>query len=63
MLIRLRWFLLGVLSSVGALGWLAVQVKRARERLTPGNLARQGARGFADVLDTIAERVAPPHQD
>ena len=59
MLVRLRWFVLGVLSSVGALGWLAVQVKRARERLTPANLARQGARGFADALDLLAERVAP----
>ncbi len=59
MLIRLRWFVLGVLSSVGVLGWLAVQVKRARERLTPANLARRGARGFADVLDSLAERVAP----
>jgi hypothetical protein len=44
---------------MGALGWLAVQVKRARERLTPANLARQGARGFADALDALAERVAP----
>ncbi len=59
MLVRLRWFLLGALSSAGALGWLAVQVKRARERLTPANLARRGARGFADVLDALAERVAP----
>ena len=60
-LVRLRWFFLGVLSSLGALGWLAVQVRKARERLTPANLARRGARGVADTLEVIAERVAPSH--
>jgi hypothetical protein len=59
MLVRLRWFLLGALTSAGALGWLAVQVKRARERLTPANLARRGARRVADGVDALAEWVAP----
>ncbi|MFQ5554307.1 MAG: hypothetical protein ACE5GC_02910 [Acidimicrobiia bacterium] len=59
MLVRLRWFVLGALSSIGVLGWLAVQVKRARDKLTPANLARRGAHGFADALDALAERVAP----
>jgi len=58
-IVRLRWFFLGALSSIGAIGWLVVKVKRARERLTAANLARSSVRSFADALDAIAERVAP----
>jgi hypothetical protein len=59
MLVRVRWFVLGALSSMGAMAFVAAQVKKARERLTPANLARGGARSLASLLDAAADRVAP----
>ena len=39
---------------MGLLGWLTLQAIRARERITPGNLARQGARTVAGLLDVLS---------
>lgn len=60
MLVRLRWFLYGMLVTLAAVTYMASQVRRARERLTPRNLARSGAGGLADWLDATADRIAPP---
>lgn len=59
MFMRMRWFAVGVLSSVGVLAYLATQAKRARERLTVRALARSGGRGVASLLDRAADRIAP----
>jgi hypothetical protein len=59
MLVRIRWFVIGAATSLGAVAYVAGQLRRARERLTPGNLARGGARSMADMLDHVADRVAP----
>ena len=59
MLLRIRWFIMGVAASLGAIGYLANQVRKARERMTPRNIAKSGMRGVADLLDTAAEVVKP----
>jgi hypothetical protein len=57
MLLRIRWFIMGAMASVGAIGYLANQLRKARERITPRNLARGGLLGVADLLDDAADRV------
>ncbi len=59
MLLRIRWFILGAVASVGFVTYLANQLRRARERLTPRNLANTGMRSVAEMLDTAADVVAP----
>jgi hypothetical protein len=59
MLLRFRWFLIGAATSLGAAAYVASQVRRARQRLTPGNLAREGAHGVASLIDRAADRIAP----
>lgn len=61
MLLRLRWFLFGAFSSMTALTYLAVQVRRAKRRLAPASLVRSGRRGLASSLDRAADRIDPPH--
>lgn len=56
---RIRWFIVGALASLGVVGYLAAQVRKARERLTPRNLARRGLSGVADLLDTASDAVRP----
>ncbi len=59
MFLRIRWFVVGVLSSVGAMAYLAAQVKRARERLSTASLARSGGRSVASLLERAADRIDP----
>lgn len=59
MLLRIRWFVLGALSSLGAIAYLAVQVRIARERLSPAALRRSGSRTVTTLLDRTADRLAP----
>lgn len=59
MLLRIRWFAIGVVSSLGAVTYLAAQVKKARQRLSPQNVAKVGASGLAGLLDTVADRISP----
>jgi hypothetical protein len=63
MLLRVRWFTIGVLSSMGVLAYLVTQVKRARERLDARALARSGGRTVAAMLGRAATRISPdePH--
>jgi hypothetical protein len=59
MFLRIRWFTLGVIASLGAAAYAANQLRRMRERLTPQNLAREGVRGLAGVLEAAADRLEP----
>lgn len=61
MFVRIRWFVLGALSAFGLLSYLATQLKRARQQITPANLVRKGGRSVAGVLDTTADRIDPRH--
>ncbi len=61
MFLRIRWFAVGVLSSLGAIAFLAAQAKKARERLTAKALMRSGGRGVASLFDRAANRIAPDH--
>lgn len=60
MLVRIRWFLVGAVSSLGVIAYLASQIRRAREKLTPRNVARAGMQTVADALDTAARRIEAP---
>jgi hypothetical protein len=60
MLLRIRWFLIGALSAAAGAVYVADQLRRARERMTPANLAKGGARSLAGVIDAAADRIAPP---
>jgi len=60
MLVRIRWFLVGALSSLGVIAYLAKQIRRARDRLTPRNVARAGMQTVADALDNAARRIEAP---
>jgi hypothetical protein len=62
MLLRIRWFVVGALASLGLFGYLAAQLRKARERLTPHNLARHGKRAVADLLDSAAETIRPDEE-
>lgn len=63
MFTRIRWFILGAVTATGVLGYLAKQVRKARERLTPRSLANSGLRGFARALDSAADAVQPARQE
>lgn len=59
MFLRIRWFVAGALSSLGAFAYLANELRKARERMTPRNLANTGLKGVAKVFDTAADAVQP----
>ena len=63
MLLRIRWFIMGAAASVGLVAYLASQLKRARERMTPRNLTNSGMRGVARLLDQAADAVEPRRED
>jgi len=50
---------MGGLASIGALSYLAAQVRKARQKLTPRNIINSGMKGAADLLDTAAAAVQP----
>ena len=60
MFVRMRWFAIGVLTSVGAMSYLAAQVKRAREKITTRAMLRSSGRTAASLLDKAADRISPP---
>ena len=59
MLLRIRWFAIGVASSVGVMAYLAAQVKRARERLSARAMVQSGGQAVASLFDRVADRVTP----
>ncbi|MDX1690145.1 MAG: hypothetical protein R3290_03875 [Acidimicrobiia bacterium] len=58
MLVRIRWFLFGVVATAWSGAMVLTRLVRVRERLTPQNVAREGTRMAADALDRLAETVA-----
>ncbi len=62
MFLRMRWFVIGVATALGGVAYLADQLRKARERMTPRNLANTGLRSVADILDTAADAVKPDAQ-
>ncbi len=58
MFVRMRWFTIGVLASVGMMAYVANQLRRARERFTPRAVARQTGHAVADALDAVASSVS-----
>ena len=62
MFVRMRWFTLGVLVSLGAVAYMANQVRRVRERFTAASVGRAAGRAVAEALDTAAA-VIGPHSD
>ena len=59
MLLRIRWFVMGVLASLGLVSYLMNQVRRARERLTARSLTNTGLGGVARLLDSAADGLQP----
>jgi predicted RND superfamily exporter protein len=59
MFVRLRWFVFGVLASFGFFAYLANQLRRMRDAITPFNLAKGIANVAADALDSAARRLSP----
>ena len=59
MLLRIRWFLLGVLGAVGGGAYVLVKLRAMRERLTPRNVGRAAAMAAADALDMVGSMVEP----
>jgi hypothetical protein len=59
MLLRIRWFVVGALASLGVVGYLTTRLRKARERLSPRNLARHTKRAVADLLDNVADTIRP----
>lgn len=63
MVLRIRWFIMGALASIGLVSYAAAQLRKARERLTPRNLANSGMRSVARLFDTAADAVQPTAQN
>ncbi len=59
MFVRIRWFAAGAIATMGGMGYLAAQVKKARQKLTPANLLAAGKQQAASWLDGAADRVSP----
>jgi len=57
MFVRIRWFLIGVASTLGVGMWLVTVVKRARERLTPAAMGRAAAVTGAGLLEATGRRL------
>jgi hypothetical protein len=58
MLVRIRWFLFGVVVALGGGVMVVGRLVRLRRRLTPANLARACADTAARWLERAAETVA-----
>ena len=59
MFVRIRWFIAGIVAAVGGMSFLASQLRKARQKLTPANLVIAGKRHAAYWIDAVADRIAP----
>ncbi len=57
MLLRIRWFLLGVLAVIATAAYAAVRTPYLRRRLTGPAIRDAGLRGAADLLEAASVRV------
>ncbi len=62
MLVRIRWFLLGVAAALGGGVVVVGRLVRLRRRLTPANLARASGDAAALWLERAAEALAGDEQ-
>ncbi len=63
MFVRLRWFVLGVLSTLGGGAYVLAKLRRMRARLSPRNLAKASTLAAADALSLAGKLVAPKSGD
>ena len=59
MLLRIRWFVLGLATAIGGGAWVISKAVRMRERLSPAGLRRAGALVTADVFSAASRAVQP----
>ena len=59
MFMRLRWFLLGVMATVGATAYVVSRARRLRERLSAETVVRVGALTVADLMEAAGHRIKP----
>jgi len=59
MLLRIRWFIMGAAASVGVFGYVINELRKARERMTPRNIANAGARGVGRALEAAGAAIRP----
>jgi hypothetical protein len=59
---RARWFLFGVVATMGATAYVVTRVRRMRERLTPEAVVRAAAAALADVMGAAGRRLARPRR-
>ena len=59
-LLRIRWFLFGVMGALLGVVYAGVKVRRAKRRLAPAALATSGRQAMASALDRAADRIDPP---
>jgi hypothetical protein len=57
MFIRLRWFSLGVMTTMGATAFLFTRVRRLRERVTAQSVARAAALTMAGGIESVGRRL------
>lgn len=60
MFTRLRWFVYGVVASLGATAYVVARLRRMRERLTAQSVARVSALSLADLMALAGRRLAQP---
>ena len=58
MFMRVRWFLFGVVATMGATAYLFARVRRMRERMSPQSVAKVAAVASADVMEFVGRRLA-----
>jgi hypothetical protein len=63
MLVRIRWFLLGVVVTLGGGALVVGRLVRLRRRLTPANLTRASAETAVQWLERAAEALAAKRQE
>lgn len=59
MLVRIRWFLIGVLTTLAAGAFVLNRLRQMREKLAPKAVARVGVDGVADLIEATARRIDP----
>jgi hypothetical protein len=59
MLLRLRWFLLGLVSAIGGGAYVMAKLVRMRARFSRENVMRASALAASDALAGAARIVAP----
>jgi len=62
-LLRIRWFMIGAMSSVAGGAYVLVKLRQMRARMTPANVGRASALAAADALALAGRLVEPPRHE